>query len=52
MELLEARLWQLQCGGTASKITGGKFANGARTAAFQFLFNALGGKRSSSQKSC
>ena len=27
-------------GGTASAVTGGKFANGAQTAAFQFLFNA------------
>ena len=27
-------------GGTASALTGGKFANGANTAAFQFLFNA------------
>ena len=26
-------------GGTASKISGGKFANGAQTGAFQFLFN-------------
>ncbi len=29
-------------GGTASVISGGKFANGARTASFQFLFNQLG----------
>jgi hypothetical protein len=28
-------------GGTASKISGGKFANGARTGAFQALFNHL-----------
>ncbi|MDC0601888.1 hypothetical protein OAP14_02535 [Aliiglaciecola sp.] len=29
-------------GGTASKISGGKFANGAQTGAFQFLFNQAG----------
>ncbi|GAA0856631.1 hypothetical protein GCM10009114_19350 [Aliiglaciecola litoralis] len=29
-------------GGTASVISGGKFANGARTAAYQFLFNQAG----------
>ncbi len=29
-------------GGTASVISGGKFANGARTASFQFLFNQAG----------
>jgi len=28
-------------GGTASALSGGKFANGASTAAFQFLFNAF-----------
>ncbi|MBQ4849790.1 RHS repeat-associated core domain-containing protein [Pseudoalteromonas sp. MMG012] len=31
-------------GGTVSKISGGKFANGARTAAYQYLYNARGGK--------
>ena len=29
-------------GGTASVISGGKFANGARTASFQYLFNQAG----------
>ncbi|CAM3722259.1 hypothetical protein RHSA111115_03670 [Rheinheimera salexigens] len=29
-------------GGTASVISGGKFANGAQTAAFQYLFNQIG----------
>jgi len=28
-------------GGTASELSGGKFANGAQTAAFQFLFNEI-----------
>lgn len=28
-------------GGTASKISGGKFANGASTAAFQYMFNQV-----------
>jgi RHS repeat-associated protein len=31
-------------GGTASVVSGGKFVNGARTAAFQYLFNAIGDK--------
>lgn len=31
-------------GGTASVITGGKFSNGARTAAYQLLFNGWGAK--------
>jgi hypothetical protein len=29
-------------GGIASKISGGKFANGAQTGAFQYLFNQVG----------
>ena len=29
-------------GGTASQLSGGKFANGARTAGFQYLFNERG----------
>ncbi|MGP9802960.1 FG-GAP-like repeat-containing protein [Rheinheimera sp. NSM] len=29
-------------GGTASEISGGKFINGAQTAAFQYLFNQIG----------
>ncbi len=33
-------------GGTAAEIGGGKFANGAYTAAFQHLFNAEGGRTS------
>lgn len=30
-------------GGTTSEVTGGKFANGAETAAFQYAYNAAGG---------
>lgn len=29
-------------GGTVSELSGGKFANGAKTAAYQFLFNQMG----------
>ncbi|MEO9943790.1 FG-GAP-like repeat-containing protein [Paraglaciecola sp.] len=35
-------------GGTASAISGGKFANGAQTGAFQFLFNQASQRRSNS----
>jgi hypothetical protein len=37
-------------GGTVSSLTGGKFANGARTAAFQYLFNQAAGNWWKEQK--
>ena len=36
-------------GGTTSKLTGGKFANGASTAAYQFLFNELSDRNQRNQ---
>ncbi|WP_404395812.1 SpvB/TcaC N-terminal domain-containing protein [Pseudoalteromonas phenolica] len=37
-------LQSMAIGGTISKITGGKFSNGAVTSAYQYLFNAKAGK--------
>jgi len=38
-------------GGTASSIGGGRFANGAQTSAFQYLFNEVSGEGDSDAKS-
>ncbi|WP_333970023.1 hypothetical protein, partial [Alteromonas mediterranea] len=38
-EIVEGTVVSAVIGGTASEISGGKFGNGAGTAAFQFLFN-------------
>lgn len=38
-EIVKGTVVSAIIGGTASKISGGKFANGAQTGAFQFLFN-------------
>jgi len=42
-EIVKGTVVSAVVGGTASKISGGKFANGAQTGAFQYLFNQ-GGK--------
>jgi len=41
-EIAQGTVVSAVIGGTASKISGGKFANGAQTGAFQFLFNQAG----------
>jgi RHS repeat-associated protein len=41
-EIIGGTLVSAVIGGTASKISGGKFANGANTGAFQYLFNQAG----------
>jgi RHS repeat-associated protein len=47
-EIAEGTIISALIGGTASIISGGKFANGARTASFQYLFNQV----ANSLKSC
>jgi RHS repeat-associated protein len=41
-EIAQGTVVSAVIGGTASKISGGKFANGAQTGAFQYLFNQAG----------
>ncbi|PKI02517.1 hypothetical protein [Glaciecola sp. 33A] len=43
-EIAQGTVVSAVIGGTASKISGGKFANGAQTGAFQYLFNQIGKK--------
>jgi hypothetical protein len=40
-EIAQGTIVSAVIGGTASRISGGKFANGAQTGAFQYLFNQV-----------